>query len=642
MKIDKKVLISALTLVLLAESGYCATQKVKKTTAKKTNPVKQKVITAKVTQNYSQIDQMIDYGEFSKADKMLSDIIKKNPSDMEARSLQVVSEAKQGKLDTAQAKLNSYLPKMSNNANLHYAQGIINLKRQASSDLDYRNNSEELIKNAVKEFQTAIKLNPKHYPAYNALGVTALNTGNYSKANEFFSEALDINPKYATAIDNLGTLDYLEANYEAATKKFLKAISLNPNSSTAYFHLAQVYDKNSMYSKGLDAIDHSLRINNNSSVSYNLRGEMLRKQGNETAAIESFKKSISIKPENIKPYINLSKIYERRFDNEIAIAYLKSALSINPSMNELKLKLADIYFLNRDYNGALKYYGSLLGVENFNTLALKGMANAYFEQSKETASKSNTLRDKDLQNAYTNVEMALKLNPNNLDLYLTKLKLAKLTNQETIAKETAEKIIAMPVKGINDMLAKGDAYYAMNKYREAKNTFEQSVLYAKSIDDCLFVAEILTYDKFYPSAKTILRKVLEQDPQNEEALHNLNYIMTMEKQSESLYKDAKFLQKKEKNRVFAREYALKSAELNPTNYKSALLSAKLCEQQKHYKEAIAEYKKLAGLESRPRKAKKFNKKVMKLEKKLKKADKKFMKNEKRESKKWQNKSTPSL
>lgn len=641
MKIDKKVIISALTLTLLAENGYCAVKQVKKTT-QKTKPVKQKVITAKVAQNYSQIDQMIDYGEFSKADKMLSDIIKKNPFDMEARSLQVVSEAKQGKLDTAQEKLNSYLPKMSNNANLHYAQGIINLKRQASSDLDYRNNSEELIKNAVKEFQTAVKLNPKHYPAYNALGVTALNIGNFSKAKEFFSEALEINPNYATAIDNLGTLDYLEENYDAATKKFLKAISLNPNNSTAYFHLAQVYDKKSMYSKGLDAVDHSLRINNNSSVSYNLRGEMLRKQGNETAAIESFKKSMAIKPENIKPYINLSKIYERRFDNEIAIAYLKSALAINPSMNEVKLKLGDICFLNRDYDGALKYYGSLLGVENYNNLALKGMANAYFEQSKEIASKSNTLRDKDLQDAYKNVEKALKLNPNDLDLYLTKLKLAKLTNQEAVAQQTAHKIISMPVKGINDMLAKGDAYFAMNRFKEAKNAFEQSVLYAQSVDDCLYVAEILTYDKFYPSAKTILRKVLEQDPQNEEALHNLNYIMSMEKQSESLYNDAQFLKKKEKNKVFAREYALKASEMNPTNYKSALLSAKLCEQQKHYKEAIAEYKKLAGLEVKPRKINKYKKKAMKLEKKLQKADKTYMKNEKREFKKWQNKLTPNL
>ena len=641
MKIDKKIIISALTLALFAESGYCTIKKVKKTTAQKTNPVKQKVITAKVAQNYLQIDQMIEHGDYAKADKMLSDIIKKSPYDMAAKSLQVVLEAKQGKLDTAQEKLNSYLPKMSNNANLHYAQGIINLKRQASSDLEYRNNSEELIKNAVKEFQTAVKLNPKHYPAYNALGVAALNVGNFSKAKEFFSEALEINPNYATAIDNMGTLDYLEENYGAATKNFLKAISLNPNSSTAYFHLAQVYDKKSMYSKGLDAIDHSLRINNNSSVSYNLRGEMLKKQGNETAAIESFKKSIAIKPENIKPYINLSKIYERRFDNEIAIAYLKSALSINPSMNEVKLKLADICFLNRDYDGALRYYGSLLGVENFNNLALKGMANAYFEQSKETASKSNTLRDKELNEAYKNVERALKFNPNDLELYLTKLKLAKLTNQEKTAEQTIRKIIAMPAKGINDMLAKGDAYYAMNRFKEAKNSFEQSVLYAQSVDDCLFIAEILTYDKFYPSAKTILRKVLEQYPQNEEALHNLNYIMTMEKQSESLYKDAQFLQKKEKNKVFAREYALKSAEMNPTSYKSALLSAKLCEQQKHYKEAIAEYKKLAGLEVKPRKIKKYNKKVKKLEKKLQKADNQYMKNEKREFKKWQSKLTPN-
>lgn len=638
MRLSKNLIISAAVAGLLSGSVFAAAKPaVKKAVQAKQN----NVITAKITKNYQEIDKLLEYDNFEQADKLLENMLKTNPNDITARSLYIVSLARQGKLEAAQNQLNAYLPKNPNNANLHYAQGIVDIKRQASSDMDYRSNSEELIKNAIKEFNAALKFDPKHYPAYNALGVIALNTGNMPKAREFFAKALDIEPDYATAIDNSGTVDYLSGDYDEAQKKFEKALKLNPNSSTAYFHIAQVFDKKSMYSKSLDALDNSLRLKQNSSVAYNLRGEILKKQGNEAAAIEAFKKSISIKPENTKPYMNLARVYEKRFDNELAIANLKSALAVNPSLNQAKLYIADLSLLKGDNKEALKYYSGLVGVDGYNADALKGLANAYFADAKATASQ-NLGRNKDFETAYDNIQRALNANPNDLQLYLAKLKLAKLMNRQRDTEETLNKIIDSPVRGLSDMLAKGDAYFAMNKYQEAKDMFENSVVFAQSPDDYLFVAEILTYDKFYPSAKNILRKVLINNPSNEEALHNLNYIMAMEKQSEYLYKDAKFFNKKDKNKVFAREYALRSLEYNPTNYEAALLSAKLCEKQKHYQEAINAYKVVAGLEQKPRKIKRFNKKIAKLEKKLKKVNNKYMKKEDKEFQKCQDNLVPNL
>ena len=638
MRLSKTLVITSAVIGLVA-SGFYADVQAKPRKSPKTT---QKVVKVQIAKTYNDIDKMIDYGNYEAADRLLNDLLKKNPNDISARSLYIISLVKQDKFDVAQSQLNKYLPKFSKNANLHYAQGVLLVKRQASSDMEYREKSEELLKRAQNEFNTALIINPRYYQAYNALGVIELNTGNWNKARQYFGRALEVDPNYATAIDNLGTVDYLQGNHDLAQKRFMKAISLNPNSSTAYFHLAQVYDKKSGYSKALDALDHSLRIKGNSSVAYNLRGEILKKQGNEAAAIESFKKSIALKPENTKPYVNLAKIYERRFDNELAIASLKSALAVNPAQYSVKLKVGELSLLKGDYNESLKYYSSLVGVEGYNADALKGMANAYFAQVRDTASKSVIANKKELQTAYNNIEKALQANPNDLDLYLAKLKMAKLTNQEKATQETLDKIVKAPVRGLNDLLAKGDAYYAMNKYQEAKKTFEKSVVFAESLDDYLYVAEILTYDKFYPSAKDVLRKALIVDPTNEEAVHNLNYIMNMERQSESLYKDAKFFQKKDKNRVFAREYALKALDYNPTNYDAALLSAKLCEKQKHYVEAIDAYKVVAGLEIKPRKIKKMNKKIVKLEKKLAKIDKRYMKKENKEFKKCQDRSTLSL
>ena len=90
------------------------------------------------------------------------------------------------------------------------------------------------------------------------------------------------------------------------------------------------------------------------------------------------------------------------------------------------------------------------------------------------------------------------------------------------------------------------------------------------------------------------------------------------------------------------DYALRSLEFNPTNYEAALLSAKLCEKQKHYKEAIDAYKVVAGLEQKPRKIKNMNKKIKRLDKKLQKINNRYMKKEAKEFKKCQNKLTPSL
>lgn len=638
MRLSKTLVITSAVIGLVA-SGFYADVQAKPRKSPKTT---QKVVKVQIAKTYNDIDKMIDYGNYAAADRLLNNLLKKNLNDISARSLYIISLVKQDKFDVAQSQLNKYLPKFSKNANLHYAQGVLLVKRQASSDMEYREKSEELLKRAQNEFNTALIINPRYYQAYNALGVIELNTGNWNKARQYFGRALEVDPNYATAIDNLGTVDYLQGNHDLAQKRFMKAISLNPNSSTAYFHLAQVYDKKSGYSKALDALDHSLRIKGNSSVAYNLRGEILKKQGNEVAAIESFKKSIALKPENTKPYVNLAKIYERRFDNELAIASLKSALAVNPAQYSVKLKVGELSLLKGDYNESLKYYSSLVGVEGYNADALKGMANAYFAQVRDTASKSVIANKKELQTAYNNIEKALQANPNDLDLYLAKLKMAKLTNKEKATQETLDKIVKAPVRGLNDLLAKGDAYYAMNKYQEAKKTFEKSVVFAESLDDYLYVAEILTYDKFYPSAKDVLRKALIVDPTNEEAVHNLNYIMNMERQSESLYKDAKFFQKKDKNRVFAREYALKALDYNPTNYDASLLSAKLCEKQKHYVEAIDAYKVVAGLEIKPRKIKKMNKKIIKLEKKLAKIDKRYMKKENKEFKKCQDRSTLSL
>ena len=139
MRLSKTLVITAAVAGLIT-SGFYADVQAKP--AKKVQKSAQKVVKVQVAKNYNDIDKMIDYGKYAEADRLLNNMLKKNPNDISARSLYVISLAKQDKFDVAQSQLNSYLPKFSKNANLHYAQGVLNVKRQASSDMDYREKSE--------------------------------------------------------------------------------------------------------------------------------------------------------------------------------------------------------------------------------------------------------------------------------------------------------------------------------------------------------------------------------------------------------------------------------------------------------------------------------------------------------------------
>ena len=96
-----------------------------------------KVEKNKVTRKYPKVSRYIEYNNFKEADNTIKSLLEANPNDIDALALQAVSMAKQYKLAPAQTQLDKLLKQYPNNADLHYAQGLVYLMRQTSSDVDY-------------------------------------------------------------------------------------------------------------------------------------------------------------------------------------------------------------------------------------------------------------------------------------------------------------------------------------------------------------------------------------------------------------------------------------------------------------------------------------------------------------------------
>lgn len=581
----------------------------KKLVCKKHKPVCKK--STPILVNYDRVAKMIEYGYYDDADKILEGAISRNQNDIKAQALRAISLAKQSKLDPAQQELDVLLKKYPDNSNLHYAQGVVYYQRTASSNLIYRDNSSNLISDAMCEFQKAVKLDKNNAYAYNALGVVSINQNKLKDAEVYFKKAITSDKTYSLAIDNLGTLDFIANKLKDAEKRFKESLIYNTQNTTAMYHLAQIAMLKKDYFTAIKYLNNALYINSNSPAIYNLLGKAYSAQGNEAAAINAFKHSVAVKPEFTLSYLDLADIYQQRGDNEFAIEQLKTALAIEPNYNDAKLRLADISLGTGKYKEAIDTYAQLVGVDNYNEAALKGLANAYYGQAQSFSNKPLGSA-KDVFVALDSINKAIAANPQDLELYLAKLKLTKFLNQPNETRNSFNKIVSSPNNNLPSLIVKGEAYIALNDYRNAKNEFDSAIKLSKTPNDDLYLAEILLLSKQYDSAQIMLDKIIKYAPKNLEALNGIDYIKKNKQVAFNYYKSGLFFER-QKNLASAIEYYSNSLSLDPNNAEAHLMLARLLEKKKDNLNAVNHYKAYLSLCKNPADKAKIQSKIKKLD-----------------------------
>ena len=564
--------------------------------------------------NYDKVSKLIEYGYYEEADRILQGAICRNSKDIKAQSLWMLSLAKQSKLEPAQKDLVGLLKKYPSNSNLHYAQGVVYYQRTTSSNMFYRNNASKLINQAAGEFKKAVELDKNNAGALNAAGVVSLSLDKPKDAKNYFIKALAADKTYSLAIDNLGTIELLGGKLDEAEKKFKQSLIYNTQNTTAMYHLAQIYFQKGDYANALTFLNNALAINPNLPAIYNLMGKAYMAQGNEAAALNSFKKSLTVKPEFTLSYLDLAEIYEKRGDADFAIAQLKTAVAIESDFNDAKLRIADISLTNGNYKQAIIVYSKLVGINDYNSQALKGLADAYYAQAQISANKS-LASNKDLSGALEYVNKAIGANGEGLELHLAKLKLMEITNQPEPSKVTLDKIIQSPANDLVSTILKGEAYLKFNDYKNAQKTFDLATDLSQTTKEDLCLSEIFIYHKQYENARKVLQKILKTNHQNQSAISDLDYIQKCTKHADNYFQSAKnFL--KSKNLSAAIEYLSRSLAIDPNNAQAHMLLAQLYEKKKDYPEALANYKAYLGLEPNSSESKKIEKKIKNLENRL--------------------------
>ena len=225
-------------------------------------------------------------------------------------------------------------------------------------------------------------------------GFKAFQEKNYKEAIKQWEQALKINPKLDYLYMNLGVCYYFLNEREKALELWKKYKNLRPNDASVYnsiggyykdlgeFYLTQnkFNEAKQQLNKAIKYFEQAGKLNPYYNLPYFNLGEMYYKMKNYKKAIESFNQSLKISPRDVKSLVELAKTYRAMKDYPKALDTLRKAKLFAPADPYTRFELGFQYLISKKFDLAKEEFQKL--IDEFSDMAFGyyGMALLKLEQ----------------------------------------------------------------------------------------------------------------------------------------------------------------------------------------------------------------------------------------------------------------------
>ena len=168
---------------------------------------------------------------------------------------------------------------------------------------------------AVRYFNRALVLNPKHALSLDGLGLVYFMQSQFKESLQYFKKCLAISPSMTDARNHLGSVYQEMGLLDQAEREFRAAISDEEYRSRElpYYNLARLYYTQNKNQEALDHLERALLLNERLIMAYNLKGLILETLERYEDAIDSYEQALRFTPDDINLKFNLASAH---FKNE--------------------------------------------------------------------------------------------------------------------------------------------------------------------------------------------------------------------------------------------------------------------------------------------------------------------------------------
>jgi protein O-GlcNAc transferase len=329
---------------------------------------------------------LLQQGKVAEAEKLVQDILQRQPTNFEVLHLLGVIALQTGRIDRSHGLIakailiNPNVPA----AHCNLATALQRLGRH---------------KEAVASYDKAIALKPDFAEAYNDRGNALRQLRRFDEALADCDRAIALKSDFAEAYDDRGTILQELGRCEEAIASHDKAITLQPGFAEAHTNRGNALRDLKRFGEALVSYDTAITLRPDFAEAHVNRGNVLRDLKRLDEALASHDKAIALRPGFAEAYINRGSALRdlKRLDE--ALATYDRAIALKPDYAQAYSNRGKVLWDLRRLDEALVSYARAIALKS-------DYADAY-------NNRGNTLRDLGrLDEALASYDKAIALQPN--------------------------------------------------------------------------------------------------------------------------------------------------------------------------------------------------------------------------------------
>jgi protein O-mannosyl-transferase len=201
----------------------------------------------------------------------------------------------------------------------------------------------EVWRNDVMLWSDVVSKNPKNFRGFNNLGHAWMQRGDLKEAMANFDIAIRLRPDYCLSLSNKGVLMERMGKIDDAIFLFRKALDHRPdffpaqkNLSSALKEKADLQSASGKYQESIELYKEALRIVPDSMEGHTNLGATYFRIGKKEEAINQFREALKIDPASFEAHANLGYALYSTGEIAEALQYLGRALKLKPDSEEIK------------------------------------------------------------------------------------------------------------------------------------------------------------------------------------------------------------------------------------------------------------------------------------------------------------------
>jgi len=214
--------------------------------------------------------------------------------------------------------------------------------------------TDESLRTAVAELQTALTLDPTYAPAYaaladcyNLLGTVLVGGGSPQqwrpRAAEAAIKALQIDPGLADAHATLGYVRHYNWEWEAAEQSLRRAIDLNPSNALAHVWYANLLSSRLRLDEAIHEVNLARALDPLSLIVNTNVGWVLYMARRNDEAIAQYQKTLALNPGYVQAHTRLGDAFFRANRQQDAIGELTTVVRLTNGSATSRVALAQMH-----------------------------------------------------------------------------------------------------------------------------------------------------------------------------------------------------------------------------------------------------------------------------------------------------------